>query len=315
MKKSIKVIIGLMIVMGLLVACGGSDTPKNSASAQVGVASIQNSKMSDDSETVTFETIVAGVAMVDDKLVYVNVDMSEQKAVAEAEKIVAAVEMTKKDKGLDYGMKGASEATGLGKEWFEQIEAIQEALIGMNKAEVVAYFAGEEILSSATIYVGDLEMTILKAIDNAVTVENVAKVGLGHNVAINLSNEDTKVASVLEYAMMAVDTDGNITTVLLDTAEETATLQASAWTLASVGATKGELKEAYGMVVASPIGKEWFEQNNALMEYLSGKTAADVAGLNDYPVDGDDLKTSVTFGISGIKVAIANAEKNLTPIN
>ena len=44
-------------------------------------------------------------------------------------------------------------------------------------------------------------------------------------------------------------------------------------------------------------------------------TALIAFDLNDYPVDGDDLKTSVTFGISGIKVAIANAEKNLTPIN
>lgn len=314
MNKSIKLIISVTIAMVILVACGGSDKATNSVSAQVGVASIQNSKLSEDGQTVTFETVVAGVALVDNKIVFVNIDMSEQKAKAENAKIVAVAEMSKKDKGLDYGLKGASEATGLGKEWFEQIAGIEENLIGKTVEEVKAYFAGEEILTSATIYVGDLEMTVVKAIENAITVDKVVKVGLGHNIAINLSNDDSKVASVLDYAMMAVDSDGNIVKVLLDSAEETATLQASGWTLDNVNASKGELKADYGMVVASPIGKEWFEQNNALMEYLTGKTAADVAALNDYPVDGDDLKTSVTFGISKIKVAIANAEKNLTII-
>jgi hypothetical protein len=38
-------------------------------------------------------------------------------------------------------------------------------------------------------------------------------------------------------------------------------------------------KEDYGMMVASPIGSEWFEQADAYCTYLAGKTAADLEAI------------------------------------
>ena len=64
--------------------------------------------------------------------------------------------------------------------------------------------------------------------------------------------------------------------------------------------SKKEQGDAYGMKVASPIGKEWFEQIEALESYAVGKNVADVIAT---PVtasgapDTEDLKSSCTISI------------------
>ena len=43
--------------------------------------------------------------------------------------------------------------------------------------------------------------------------------------------------------------------------------------------TKNELKEAYGMKVASGIGLEWYQQAENYAQYALGKTPAELSGL------------------------------------
>lgn len=268
--------------------------------------------MTKDVNEIEFDTIVAGVALVDDKVTYVSIDYSEQFADAKDGKVSATAIATKKQRGADYGLKGASETTGLGKEWFEQIAGVEEGLIGKTLAEVKEYFAGEEILSAATIGLTEIELTVLKAFDNLTEVKDVSKVGLGYQVSMTVNQG--KVASVLEYAMLAVDSDEKIIKALLDTSEEKAEYINDAWTAENVNQTKGELKEAYGMLVLSEIDKEWFEQTDSLMDYLQGKTFQEVLDLNDNASEDEDLKTSVTYTIGGTKAAIAHAKENLKSV-
>lgn len=66
------------------------------------------------------------------------------------------------------------------------------------------------------------------------------------------------------------------------------------------------------MKAASPIGKEWDEQAEALENYVIGKTLAEVKGIaidNGYPTD-EDLTSSVTMNIANILTAIEKAVNN-----
>lgn len=294
MKKLGKFVVASLLVMSLLVACGGKGS--SDAKVKVGVSSTQVVAVDDNGEA-KFNTVVVGIALSDDKVSYVSIDESEQKAKLEGDTSVINKDDTKKGLGADYGM---ATFTG-GAEWFEQVEALEEALIGKTKDEVVAYFAGEEVKTAATITVDQFEETILKAIDNSVEVEGVAKVGLG----LELKAEG--VESSVDYALLAVDADGKIVKAFLDNAQEKVEVVDGALVAVSIGKTKGELKEAYGMAnFPQGNGVEWFEQNNAIMDYLVGKTVADFTSAAN-----EDVDTTVTMSIEGSQAAVKDAEANL----
>lgn len=312
MKKMMKSVLAIFLTLGLLVACGGGSS--KGAKVELGVASTQSVAVSErNPEQIEFTTVVVGVALKDDKVAYISIDESQQFAEINGDVVETSAALTKKQKGSDYGMLDASIAAGLGKEWDEQIIAVEEDLVGKTLEEVEAYFAGEEILSSSTMYLDHIQATVVKAINNTVSVEGVAKVGLGYHVGAQVKGDGLKPETTLEYAMLAVDADGKIVKALLDNAQEKAELVDGEWNLINVGKTKGELKEEYNMINASPIEKEWFEQNDAFMEYVEGKTVAEVMAVED-PTENEDLKTSVTMTISGIQASIQHASDNLVEV-
>lgn len=79
------------------------------------------------------------------------------------------------------------------------------------------------------------------------------------------------------------------------------------------GASKRELHDDYGMKPVSPIGKEWYEQADAMGAYVIGKTADEVTGIAvdeaGKPTDAD-LLTGVTITANGFRDAIVKAVEN-----
>ncbi|MCI6588557.1 MAG: hypothetical protein MSD70_06675, partial [Clostridiales bacterium] len=74
--------------------------------------------------------------------------------------------------------------------------------------------------------------------------------------------------------------------------------------------TKNELGAGYGMAVASPIGKDWFEQADALATWCIGKTVEEVLGmqtLESGAPDEADLKTGCTIGVGDFLKALEKA--------
>ena len=75
--------------------------------------------------------------------------------------------------------------------------------------------------------------------------------------------------------------------------------------------TKNELGEGYGMVDWGGAKAEWNVQAAAFASYVTGKTAAEVAGIaiteTTKPADGTDLASSVTISIGGFQALIAKA--------
>lgn len=306
MKKLMKSVLAITLTLTLLVACGGS----KGSTIKMGVASTQSvaETRDEDDDSVEFTVVVVGVALKDDKVAYIEIDESQQFAEGDGEKVSASALPTKKQRGDDYNMRPASP---IGKEWDEQIIATEEDLIGKTLAEVEEYFAGEEILSSNTMYVDHIAATVVKAINSATEVKGVSKVGLGYHVTTQAGRDELSPETTLEYAMVAVDADGKIIEAKLDNAQEKAKYEAGEWTLVNVGQTKGELKEAYNMLPASPIGKEWYEQNDAMMEALKGLTFEEALGLK---ASEADLESSVTMIIDGIQASLAHAQENLQEI-
>ena len=82
--------------------------------------------------------------------------------------------------------------------------------------------------------------------------------------------------------------------------------------------TQLEKGEAYGMIRASAIGKEWFEQVAALSEYAVGKTVEEMLSMpvyesdasHPYAPDVEDLKTSVTISVGDFLAALKKAADN-----
>ena len=75
--------------------------------------------------------------------------------------------------------------------------------------------------------------------------------------------------------------------------------------------SKNELGDDYGMVAWGGAKSEWNEQAAAFAAYVTGKTAAEVAGIaitdSTKPADGSDLSSSVTISIGGFQALIAKA--------
>lgn len=65
--------------------------------------------------------------------------------------------------------------------------------------------------------------------------------------------------------------------------------------------TKKDLKEAYDMKKASPIGKEWYEQIDFLEKYIveNGLDAVEL-GEDGKPVAGSDLAAGCTINLADI---------------
>ena len=83
--------------------------------------------------------------------------------------------------------------------------------------------------------------------------------------------------------------------------------------------TKKELGDGYGMKAASGIGKEWFEQAEALEDWCVGKTVEDVVAMPTYDKgdghhtqvpDDVDLKTGCTIDVGSFLNALQKAADN-----
>ena len=146
--------------------------------------------------------------------------------------------------------------------------------------------------------------------------------GLKTGLAIVSSMEKSKdagekdgSAQVSSVAVaVVVDADGKIVNCAIDNAQSQMAFTADGKVvMADDFKTKKELKEDYGMKAASKIGKEWYEQAEALEQYVIGKTAGEVAGIavNEEGKAADsDLAASVTVSIGGYQEAAQKAIAN-----
>lgn len=276
------------------------------------------------------DSVAAAVVVdADGKIVSCYIDTAQNKMGFTAEgKVVKKDEFqTKKELGEKYGMKAAS---GIGKEWDEQIQVLEEYVIGKTAEEVAGIAVDDatkptdvDLVAGVTIKIGDYKKAIVEAAQNAEALgtQEGDKLGLGIITNMNKSKDadgdkEGQCQAYSTYVAVTTDGSGKITAAIIDCTQGTVKFDTAGKITSDLKSgvkTKRQLGDDYGMRSASGIGKEWFEQAASMEDYLVGKTAGEVTGI---AVDGDgkptdpDLLASVTISVDGYQTAAVKAMEN-----
>jgi len=226
---------------------------------------------------------------------------------------------TKKEKGAAYNMKASS---AIGKEWDEQIFALEAWMVGKTLAEVKALPVvegrvkeGEDLRSSVSVRIVDYMAALEKAVAAAVEVTNLAKIGAESVTTIGKRDATAEVPGRVQvnttFTAVVLDTDGKVLHVFFDVAQNEGTFGIDGVVIANTPvATKREKGAAYNMKASSAIGKEWDEQIFALEAWMIGKTLTEVKAL---PIEegkvkeGEDLRSSVSIRVGDYWAAFEKA--------
>lgn len=141
------------------------------------------------------------------------------------------------------------------------------------------------------------------------TLSSVAKSKDVAADADGLAQADTIIAAIV------LDGGGKILKADIESVQAKVNFDAAGKVKTDVAAevkNKTEAGDAYGMKKASGIGKEWFEQIDALEKWLIGKTADQVSGmkLTDGKSTDADLMSSVTITLTDYQKVVLKAIQN-----
>ena len=233
--------------------------------------------------------------------------------------------LSKVERGDDYGMVVAS---SIGKEWYEQAQALADYVEGKTIAEVRTMAVDEatkptdvDLASSVTISIGSYLDMIGMAYNNAVHLG--AQSGDELSIAQETSIGDSTSATADALGALsgtvnvsAVTTNGGvITSCVIDAIQPKVEFDTTGTITTDVTPpveSKNFLGTDYGMSKASAIGKEWNEQAAAFAAYTVGKTADEVTGIAVSETGGAadaDLAASCSIAIGGFQSVVAKAAK------
>lgn len=337
MKKFILVLIALL----LLVACGPTtkpvETPKETPTEtptetepveggkyKVGLASTTSAKLTNASEDATgsaqFNTTMAAVLLgADGKVVDVKIDVAQNSVKVDVAGKVTAPEKTpsKLERGDDYNMKGQS---GIGKEWYEQAAALGEWMKGQTPDEILKVKtekrddnhlhvpAEEPLKASVTITIESYLEAFKKAVEAAVDVEgNVAKFGFSNTTGFKVSDATEDAAGSAQantdFVVTLLDADGKVIYAKNDVSQQSVKFgtDGAFEEFKEIG-SKHVRKDEYGMKGRSAIGKEWYEQANALNEWMKGKTLAEIKAV---PTEKRDEAHPMVPTEEGLKASVS----------
>ena len=164
-------------------------------------------------------------------------------------------------------------------------------------------------------------VALMTALLLAIATTAMAATGLGSVTSVKVTPAGDAAGNVsVNTTMCAVTLDdaGKIVAVQFDVVQPKGAFDATG-AAADFNAgpqTKKELKEGYGMLKASAIGKEWYQQAEALEAWCVGKTVEEVCAMKTFDrgdgshtmvPDEADLKASVTVTVGDYLVALQKA--------
>lgn len=230
---------------------------------------------------------------------------------------------SKDEIGDGYGMRAAS---GIGREWYEQAAALAEYAQGKTAAELKGialdgsgHAAGVDLASSVTIYIGDFIDAIEQAVSGAADLGASSGDRLGLAAVTEMSSSKDASADgdglAQAYATIAAVTfaGDTVTSCYIDAVQCNVNFDTAGritTDLTAAPRTKNQLGDDYGMIAASSIGREWYQQAAGFSAYVTGKTVAEVKGLavDESGKAADvDLAASVTIHINEFQGLIEKA--------
>ena len=332
MKKLFALVMATMLVAALFAGCGSATagTVKTGLGVVTTVSGSKNAA-ADAAGLAQGYSIIAGVTVdASGKIVACVIDAAQTKVNFDTAGVVTTAldtqYQTKNELGTGYGMLASS---GIGKEWNEQAAAFAAYVVGKTLDEVKGIALDEEgrptsadLTASVTVHVNDFIAAIEKAVNTATELGASAsdKLSLGTVTSISGSKNAAADAEGLVqvysiYTALTLNDKGVISSCVLDASQAKVNFDATGTITSDITVpvqTKNELKEGYGMKANSGIGKEWYEQAASFAAYVTGKTAADVAGIaldEEGRPTSADLTASVTVHITDFLGAIAKAAK------
>lgn len=302
------------------------------------ITTMTKSKDATDSESGLgqVDTVIAAVLLDNDGTILdIKLDSAQSKIYFTAEGTFVTADgaettpeemtfLTKLELGDDYGMRAASP---VGNEWDEQNEMLAQYLVGKKLEDIQAFPLNEDGAPDGIDAVAGVTMTItgsLEAVEKAIGyAQNRGasaddKLGLGVITTAAQSkvaedDADGIAQAYSTYVAATVNAEGAITSTVIEASQGRVTFDTTGVITSNIEEakpSKRELGEDYGMRAASPIGKEWDEQANALASYMTGKTLTDVDELEAAEELPTDLSASVTIGVTDIMKALDKAIVN-----
>ena len=233
--------------------------------------------------------------------------------------------LSKNELGDNYGMV---QYAGSKYEWYQQAAALADYAEGktVNQLKNGAIDetgkapAGSDLAANATIYLGGYVSAIEAAVNNAKHLGAMAGDELRLVAIPSIADSVSATAEKKGAAQLNVDAtaltvkDGVITSCYIDSVQAKVEFDTTGTITTDLTApvkTKNELGDSYGMVQFAGAKYEWYQQAANFATYVTGKTAAQVAGIavsEGKPSDAD-LSASVTIAIGGFQALIAKAMK------
>lgn len=270
-------------------------------------------------------TVAAVITDKDSKIVDCYIDCAQNKMDISDGTVKTGQEYkTKNELGSDYGL---AEASSIGKEWYEQAKYFAEHIKGMDEKKVSGIGVGDggqatevDLSSGCTIDISDMKKAVLKALssdDAAVklTSDKAPELKVSVTTYDSSSKSATEdsggiAAMYTDFCALAV-TDGRIDGAVVDSAEPKIAFNKSGEPRdITYDGTKLEQEEDYGMLIASTIGKEWYEQSEFFCNYIKGMSADEVSAIatgSDGKPDEADLLSGCTISVDKYIKAVVKA--------
>ena len=342
MKKILAIALCLCMVL-CAVACGGT----KEADYKLGLGVVVSTASSKEGNAQVDATIATVVTDAEGKIVLCRIDVAQNKmAITDGAVDTAKTFETKMELGSRYGMEGKvdNDGNGVMLEWDAQAKAFESYVVGKTGAEVAALqtqeAGGHQIAVDTALLEAGCSMQItdfmaavakacadeqgmaFKAVPGTFTLGVAAKTAAADSKAAT-AEADGLVAMYSDIAC-AVVADGKVIATLNDAIQPKIDITvAGVPTAQEFKGTKRELKEGYNMAaygqpnVEGGTVKEWYIQSAAFSNYVLGKTAAEIAGMQTKEVNAHQisveqalLDAGCTMQITGICAVVAQAANN-----
>jgi hypothetical protein len=348
MKKQIAFSLVLVLIVSLFAGCAGTAVvyygectcptapstpaptdpinPPAEGAVKTGLAIVTSVSKSINATCAEYDVTLVAVT-VDDKGVIEQCIIDSIGAKVEFDATGALIKVpesiaTKNELGDSYGMVAWG---GAKHEWYQQAAALADYAEGKTVAQLkdgaidqTGYAPdGTDLAASATIYLGGYVSAIEVAVNNAKHLGAMAGDELRLASLSSAASSAAATADKAGNAQLDVDVtavtmnDGKITSCYIDSVQAKVAFDATGTITSDITApvkTKNELGESYGMVAWGGAKYEWNVQAANFAAYVTGKTAAEVAGIavneGTKPTDVD-LSAGVTIAIGGFQALIA----------
>ena len=291
MKRIVSLLIALLLVVTALVACGDKNhpeettpvetTPENNAPVEktytVAIAVDSSSSISRGKAKASNMALVL-VLDEEGKIVAARFDTSEVTPELNEDgtvKTVDAVE-TKVEQGDAYtGMPAGS--------WAKQTKAFEDYIVGKTPAEVAALDTSAENVKGETLVAGctmtnsvpQFQALVAEAAASTLKVTFKTAEAITVGVAVDTTvttGRSNKVTADFAGVVMA---GGKVVATVLDSSEQSFTVEEGTITFGEFKGTKNEQGESYTGMPAGP----WYKQAQAFANSTVGKTVAELANL------------------------------------